>query len=196
MDVFDLRNRLVDDYASYTRSFIKIADPRIKAKVDGALDDGVLWPEPLLQLNPAFLPGGTIDDLVADDTLHPECKKIFRIDKSDSDHAGKQLLLYAHQTDVIRKSKEGKPYVLTSGSQWDEKEMRDRLNAWVQVRHSIAHGFPLPNDVAWIRNAGGQPPLNLYLLRQCKKLFARLVVQTDAAFAAFLQDHHGVGAPW
>ena len=34
MDVFDLRSRLVDDYARYTRSFIKIADPRVKAKVD------------------------------------------------------------------------------------------------------------------------------------------------------------------
>ena len=33
MDVFDLRSRLVDDYARYTRSFIKIADPRISAKV-------------------------------------------------------------------------------------------------------------------------------------------------------------------
>ena len=80
--------------------------------------------------------------------------------------------------------------------QWDDKEMRARLNGWVQVRHSIAHGFPLPNDLAWIRNAGGQPHLNLYLLRQCRKLFARLVVQTDAAFAAFLQSHHAVGAPW
>lgn len=30
MDVFELRNRLVEDYASYTRSFIKIADERIR----------------------------------------------------------------------------------------------------------------------------------------------------------------------
>lgn len=116
MDVFDLRNRLIEDYARYTRSFIKIADPRVKAKVDGALDDGALWPEPLLQLNPTFLTGGTIDDLVADGTLHPECKKIFKIDKSDSDHSGKQLLLHTHQTEAIRRSKEGKSYVLTSGT--------------------------------------------------------------------------------
>src|SRR5687767_11171909 len=116
MDVFDLRSRLVEDYARYTRSFIKIADPRVKAMVDGALEDGALWPEPLLQLNPTFLPGGTIDDLVADGTLHPECKKIFRIDKTDSDHSGKQLLLHAHQTEAIRKAKEGKSYVLTSGT--------------------------------------------------------------------------------
>ncbi len=116
MDVFDLRSRLVEDYARYTRSFIKIADTRVKAMVDGALEDGALWPEPLLQLNPTFLPGGTIDDLVADGTLHPECKRIFRIDKSDSDHTGKKLLLHAHQAEAIRKSKEGKSYVLTSGT--------------------------------------------------------------------------------
>ena len=75
MNVFDLRDRLVADYASYTRSFIKIADPRISSKVDRALDAGAFWPEPLLQLNPTFLPGGTIDDLVADGTLHPECAR-------------------------------------------------------------------------------------------------------------------------
>jgi len=34
MNVFDLRDRLVGDYASYTRSFIKIADPRISHTVD------------------------------------------------------------------------------------------------------------------------------------------------------------------
>ena len=116
MDVFDLRQRLVDDYASYTRSFIKIADPRISQKVEAALDEGALWPEPLLQLNPTFLPGGTIDDLVADGTLHPECQRIFRIDKSDADHSGKQLLLHTHQTEAIRKAKENKSYVLTSGT--------------------------------------------------------------------------------
>lgn len=116
MDVFELRQRLVEDYARYTRSFIKIADPRIVAKVDGALDDGVLWPDPLIQLNPTFLPGGTIDDLVTDGALHPECKKIFRIEKSDTDRHGKPLILHQHQTDAIRKAKEGKSYVLTSGT--------------------------------------------------------------------------------
>lgn len=72
MDVFDLRDRLVSDYASYTRSFIKIADPRISAKVESELSAGAFWPEPLLQLNPTFLPGGTIDDLVGQGVLHRE----------------------------------------------------------------------------------------------------------------------------
>lgn len=116
MDVFDLRSRLVEDYARYTRSFIKIADPAIKAKVDAELEAGVFWPEPLLQLNPTFQPGGTIDDLVAEGTLNPECAKIFRIDKTDDDHTGKQLILHAHQTEAIKKARENKSYVLTSGT--------------------------------------------------------------------------------
>ncbi len=117
MNVFELRDRLVGDYASYTRSFIKIADRNISEKVDAALNEGLFWPEPLLQLNPTFLPGGTIDELVADGTLHPECGKIFRIDKSDSDHNGKPLQLHTHQFEAIRKAKnEHKSYVLTSGT--------------------------------------------------------------------------------
>ena len=117
MNVFDLRDRLVRDYASYTRSFIKIADPKIKDTVDSALDSGAFWPEPLLQLNPTFFPGGTIDQFVADGTLHPECAKIFRIDKSATDHHGNPLLLHAHQRDAILKAtREKKSYVLTSGT--------------------------------------------------------------------------------
>ncbi|MDX9980541.1 MAG: DEAD/DEAH box helicase, partial [Lentisphaeria bacterium] len=116
MNVFDLRSRLVSDYASYTHSFIKIADARVQAKVNQSLEDGALWPEPLLQLNPTFSPGGTIDDLVVEGVLHPECARIFRIDKTETDHAGVQLLLHAHQTEAVRKAKEGVSYVLTSGT--------------------------------------------------------------------------------
>ena len=116
MDVFDLRARLVADYQSYTRSFIKIRDEHISSFVDDALTAGAFWPEPLLQLNPTFLPGGPIDDLVSQRVLHDECAKIFRIDKSDNDHVGKQLLLHQHQRQAILKAKEGKSYVLTSGT--------------------------------------------------------------------------------
>ena len=116
MDVFDLRSRLVADYQSYTQSFIKIRDPRVAEHVDNALNAGAFWPEPLLQLNPTFLAGGTIDDLVGKGILHSECVRIFRIDKSDTDHSGKQLLLHEHQREAIVKAKEGKSYILTSGT--------------------------------------------------------------------------------
>ena len=116
MDVFDLRNQLVSDYRDYTRSFIKIRNPRISEFVDGKLGADGFWPEPLLQLNPTFEPGGTIDDLVERRVLHPECSRIFRIDKSDTDHHGRQLLLHRHQRDAILKAKEGHSYVLTTGT--------------------------------------------------------------------------------
>ena len=57
MDVFDLRERLVQDYADYTRSFINVRDERIDALVDRELAEGLLWPDPIVQLNPAFEPG-------------------------------------------------------------------------------------------------------------------------------------------
>jgi hypothetical protein len=57
MDVFDLHRHLIGDYASYTRSFIRIADKRIHDEVENAISAGLLWPEPLLQLNPSFEPG-------------------------------------------------------------------------------------------------------------------------------------------
>ena len=116
MDAFDLRKRLVDDYRRYTRSFIRIREARIREFVDDILAAEGFWPEPLLQLNPSFRPGGTIDDLVEQDVLHPECARIFRIDKSDSDHSGKQLLLHRHQREAILEARKGRSYVLTTGT--------------------------------------------------------------------------------
>ena len=63
-----------------------------------------------------YTPGGTIDDLVKNQVLHPACGKIFRLEKSETDHTGRQLLLHAHQRDAIVKSKENKSYILTSGT--------------------------------------------------------------------------------
>ena len=116
MNVFELRDRLVADYATYTRSFIKIADARVREKVDSELAGGLLWPEPLLQLNPTFLRGGKVDDLVSEGVLHSECKRIFRVNKTDQDHFGNDLQLHKHQAEAINKAKAGKSYVLTSGT--------------------------------------------------------------------------------
>jgi len=82
MHIFDFRNQLIDDYASYINSFIQIRDPQINQYVQQKLQEGVLWPEPLIQLNPFFAPGESIDELVAQGVLHPGCARIFRKDKS------------------------------------------------------------------------------------------------------------------
>lgn len=115
MDVFDSHKAVIKDYADYTRSFIRIGDERIRKAVDEAVDDGLLWPEPLLQLNPAFEPGDSIDDLIAEGVLHEECGRIFRI-KTEQDQLGKPLRLHRHQSEAIRIAAKGEPYVLTTGT--------------------------------------------------------------------------------
>lgn len=117
MDVFDLREKLITDYGSYVRSFIRIKDDRIRGLVDEELDAGLLWPEPLIQLNPSFAPGSYIDDLVAEDILHPECSNIFRL-KQENRRAseGRPLRLHKHQEEAIRTAQQGEHYVLTTGT--------------------------------------------------------------------------------
>ena len=79
MDVFALRDQLVKDYRHYAESFLTIKDERIREHVERELDEGLLWPDPPLQLNPAFEPGGYIDELVQEGLLHAECARIFRV---------------------------------------------------------------------------------------------------------------------
>ena len=115
MNIFAFRRRLIDDYAAYTRSFLQIRDPHLREFVEGQLQAGVLWPEPLIQLNPSFEPGATIDELVDDGVLHPECRRIFRI-KPEPQGEGQGLHLHRHQTEAIRIARNGHPYVLTTGT--------------------------------------------------------------------------------
>jgi hypothetical protein len=55
-----------------------------------------------VQLNPSFEPGETIDQLVDDGTLHPECRRIFQVGKDASGSAGKALRLHRHQVEAVR----------------------------------------------------------------------------------------------
>jgi ATP-dependent helicase YprA (DUF1998 family)/very-short-patch-repair endonuclease len=114
LNVFHLREKLIQDYSSYIRSFIRIRDARIAALVNSCLDEGVLWPDPLIQLNPAFEYAGTIDDLVKAGLLHPECARVFRAGKDQGE--GKPLRLYRHQAEAIAKAREGRSFVLTTGT--------------------------------------------------------------------------------
>ena len=115
MDVFQLRNRLVGDYGSYVGSFIRIKDARIEDEVRQSLDDGLLWPDPLIQLNPSFEAGDRIDELVEEGVLHGECARVFRADKGP-DNPGVILRLHRHQSEAVRTARSGHNYVLTTGT--------------------------------------------------------------------------------
>jgi ATP-dependent helicase YprA (DUF1998 family) len=114
MNVFDLRNDLVAEYGAYTKSFITIRYDALRSKVEDEMARGALWPHPLLQLNPAYESGGSVEDLVADGRLHAECARIFRR-KSDS-LPGTPLQLYRHQVEAIDVAARGEPYVVTTGT--------------------------------------------------------------------------------
>jgi len=115
MNVFELREKLIADYSSFVRGFITIKDESIKDLVAAELRDGLLWPDPLIQLSPFFESGESIDELVKADILHPTCKQIFRIKKDQADF-GKQMQLHRHQTEAIKRADKGLNYILTTGT--------------------------------------------------------------------------------
>ena len=82
MDVFSFRDKVVEDYGQFSRSFTKIKAPDLRDFVDGRYGDEEYWPSPLIQLNPSFVGGGSISDLVDKGLLDPECRQIFRWGKS------------------------------------------------------------------------------------------------------------------
>lgn len=115
MDVFKLHRDLIAEYGSFSRSFVDIRDERIAKEVADAIQGGVLWPAPRIQVNPQFAPGGTADDLVDQGILHPECARIFRV-KSDPNDSGRPLRFYEHQVQAIEAARRGDSYVLTTGT--------------------------------------------------------------------------------
>jgi len=80
--------------------------------------------------------------------------------------------------------------------QWDSAEMSNRLNAWLDIRHTIAHGAELPTEIDWIKNTSGTPRITLTLLRECRRFFEHLVEQTDKALADHISNALGVPVPW
>lgn len=115
MNVFELREKLIADYCSYVKGFITIKDESIKEMVATELQDGLLWPDPLIQLSPFFETGDSIDELIGSGILHPLCQQIFRIKKDETDF-GKQMQLHRHQTEAIKRAAKGLNYILTTGT--------------------------------------------------------------------------------
>src|SRR5580658_7732356 len=105
MNVFDLRDCVVTDYANYIKSFINIADPDISRTVHSALTDGKLWPDPLLQFNPAYEQVGSVESIAEAGILHSAMPDIFR-----------GYSIYQHQLEAIRLGVQGRDFVVTSGT--------------------------------------------------------------------------------
>jgi superfamily II DNA/RNA helicase len=114
MDVFRVRDQLIEDYRDFTGSFVDIHDKAIGSHVAERMARGYQWPDPWLSLNPNFASGGTITELVAAELLQPECERIFRLKENNPD--GPTLRLHQHQREAIEAARTGLSYVLTTGT--------------------------------------------------------------------------------
>ena len=111
MSIFELHRAALEDYKDFVHSFILIADERAREFVDRALrEEEHLWPEPLVQLSPAYKRDATVEELAARGTLHPETAEIFRTPEGDT------YRLYKHQVEAIEKACAGESLVVTSGT--------------------------------------------------------------------------------
>jgi len=105
-DVFALRDQVVSEYQSYVKSFINILDPRLSGFVTQELDQGRLWPDPVLQLNPAFERGSDLKTLAREGVILSETARLF----------GEDLVLYRHQEEALRVARQRKHYIVSTGT--------------------------------------------------------------------------------
>ena len=113
-NVFSFRDELVDDYSTFSRSFVKIAAPDIKQLVEREYADGRYWPEPLIQINPNYRRQGTVQELAASGELHTLCSEIFRTGKTEG--RSDPLFLYKHQIEALAKGQQKQSFVVTTGT--------------------------------------------------------------------------------
>src|SRR5690348_3122198 len=100
MDAFAIHRQLIDDYRAFTSGFVDVRDRRLRAHVEQRLARGEQWPDAWVSLNPGFASGGTVDELVGEGLLHPECGRVFRL-KSHSGDPGSVMRLHQHQREAI-----------------------------------------------------------------------------------------------
>lgn len=105
MQALKIHQAIVEDYKSYLNSFTNISDPRIRETVQEAFRNGLFLPEPLLQFNPSFALGESLEELERDKRIHGDLKKIFG-----------SYNLYHHQAEAIKKGIGGEGFIVTSGT--------------------------------------------------------------------------------
>jgi ATP-dependent helicase YprA (DUF1998 family) len=105
-DVFGLRDHVVREYRDYVESFIHIRDQRIERFVQDMLARGELWPDAVLQLNPAYEPADTLADLATAGTIGKETARFF----------GPNIRLHKHQAEAVVAARKNEPYLVSTGT--------------------------------------------------------------------------------
>lgn len=116
MDVFRLSEKLISEYEAFSRSFVEIRAQDIREKVDAGYDSRRFWPAPLLQINPHYEGGDSVQQLVGPNGLHPRTATLFRLPGMQSDDPDPSLKLHRHQAQAIEIAVQGKSFVVTTGT--------------------------------------------------------------------------------
>ena len=109
LDVFALRDSVVDEYSHFATSFTTIHAPDIRRQVEAIYAGRRYWPEPLIQINPSYKRSTDVGALAADGVLESGCADVFRAD-------GRPLALYKHQEQAVALAAAGESFVVTSGT--------------------------------------------------------------------------------
>jgi len=105
IDILNLHRNIIGDYKSFITSFVNIKNDTIKSFVEKEIESGKFWPEPLMQFNPSFEQGFSIDELCSKHNLNIDLSNIF-----------KGYNLFKHQVEGIIKGSSEKDVVVTSGT--------------------------------------------------------------------------------
>jgi ATP-dependent helicase YprA (DUF1998 family) len=109
LDVFSLRESIVNEYKHFATSFTTIHAKDIREQVEAIYEQNRYWPEPLIQINPSYKRSTDISTLVDHNILDSRCAEIFQ-------SKGRPLSLYKHQEQAIALSVSGESFVVTTGT--------------------------------------------------------------------------------
>lgn len=112
MNIFNIKENLIQDYEAYVKSFLQIKNDRMKKFVEKSLfQDKSLWPSALIQLNPSYKHGASISECIKSGLLHPKTSTIFQKNQKIFD-------LYLHQLQALQiaESNSNKNFIVTSGT--------------------------------------------------------------------------------
>ncbi len=155
LDVFALRDSVVDEYKRFATSFTTIHAPDISEQVEAIYAEDRYWPEPLIQINPSYKRSTDVGALVANGVLHPGCADIFRAE-------GQPLSLYKHQEQAVAVATEGESFVVTTGTGSETLE---------RVTDSSATADSVGPDLGMAIDAGIPPDISDAALRSTRSRF-------------------------
>lgn len=111
MNVFDLDRALVEQYATFARSFSAIRAPEIAKQISDIYQAGKFWPDPLITINPHFEKGKTIGELAANGVVDEALTSIFAFGEDRT-----PIQLHRHQERAVAKARHRESFVVTTGT--------------------------------------------------------------------------------